>query len=1041
MNTRAIIVLTVLLVFGWAGAALAGEVCDKLPTAPGARVIAVSTVDQLGEAVGDPEALAVNNPAFPTATPGDFVCITTNLTVTAADVGPEGINITIPNITIYGAIVNSTTGARATLTAGTGLTGAIFVVGATGAQTPPAPNGTRNPTNVVITDPTFDCAGISATAITVLPGANNTVIELNTIGGLTGACGTAGVLVQADRDTNNDQARDDTDGDGVLEDTVGTRIRANTFDARSGDSGPAIWLEENVVGVGDPNVGALEDQPPFNQCTGATAGSNHTVIGSSSANAGFDTTAPFGPVVGNGPGADDGNLITSTTGTADWEVGILSEGSHICIRGNVIQTISGAAQPAIDDNGIQLDPGANGTAVWGNIIGSLQVAAPPVPAVGGDGIAVLGPFKLSSVTPDGDSLFDNIVGNVGVAGAQAALRGAADDGFVCQDERIFVQGSIQGAQRAVDNGDDGFDMSNVDADGEGFGCTKRDAVFNNDAINNANSGFELPFGDVVDNDAHNNGGDGFLGVTVGFLCGNVASQNGGDGFDVDDNNTFTDSGTFGSATCARGGNRALANGGDGFEIGGGNVFLPATVPGTPTIGGSPVHFAWCNGDNGVRMGTGGGDSNRIRRVSAINNRNDGFDTPLGSDDNHLSNNVAGNLATLSTTTCTPAGHPSSALALTLLPAGLTAGDQDNGWDNAGGTTASPNRAWRNTFGDPDFENASTLGANFTGNAANGIRTSGGSVVLEESSGTVGSTAAADLDGNGTSGEACNVITNNVAVGFYVASGSGANHQIDDFDGQGGTRLSNIYEQIGAAVDIEHDGTAATILKAEGLWTLVTVGPTPDIDVGPSAGTVQVSSTRVHTRTTVSQLLIDCAGDSGASPPTPPTPGPSNILGDVNGNSSFEQDDVNELLNALRNRASWLTDPSDSKFKVSDVARPCGKITRADYNRLRSSLLRVQRGRPALKSQCGSKGTIGFDPASAPRLLTVLSGQAGAAGVRVAVYDFAGRLLLEQKATGAQVALDLVQRELANGVYLAVVESLDADGRTLVREVRKVIVLR
>jgi hypothetical protein len=138
---------------------------------------------------------------------------------------------------------------------------------------------------------------------------------------------------------------------------------------------------------------------------------------------------------------------------------------------------------------------------------------------------------------------------------------------------------------------------------------------------------------------------------------------------------------------------------------------------------------------------------------------------------------------------------------------------------------------------------------------------------------------------------------------------------------------------------------------------------------------------------------------------------------------------------------WLTDPTDPKFKASDVARPCGKITRADYNRLRSSWQRVQRGRPALKSQCGSKGTIGFDPASAPRLLTVLSGQAGAAGVRVAVYDFAGRLLLEQKATGAQVALDLVQRELANGVYLAVVESLAADGRTLVREVRKVIVLR
>jgi hypothetical protein len=632
MNTRAIIVLTVLLVFGWAGAALAGEVCDKLPTAPGARVIAVSTVDQLGEAVGDPEALAADDPAFPTANPGDFVCITANLTVTAAAVGAEGINITIPNITIYGAIVNSTTGARARLTAGTGLTGAIFEVGATATQMAAMPavylappfNATGNPTNVRITDPIFDCAGISATAITVLPGANYTVIELNTIGGLSGRCSTAGVLVRADRDINGDQARDDTDGDGVLEDTKGVRIRANVFDARSGNSGPAIWLEENVVGVDDPNVGALEDQPPFEQCTTATAGSNHTVIGSSSANAGFaDTnTPPDGipdtPVVGNGPGADDGNLITSTAGTGTWSFGIRSEGSHICIRGNVILTRSGASNPAVTTDGIRLDPGANGTAVWGNIIGSLDATQR---AVGGDGIAVLGPFKLTSVTPDGDSLYDNIVGNVAfdATTGQGALRGAARNGFLCADERIYVQGSSQGAQRAVDNGDDGFDMSNVDGDGEGFGCTKRDAVFNNDAINNANSGFELPFGDVVDNDAHNNGGDGFLGVTVGFLCGNVASQNGGDGFNVDDNNTFTNSGTFGSATCARGGNRALANGGDGFEIGGNNVFLPATVPGTPTIGGSPVHFAWCNGDNGVRMGTGGGGSNRIRRVSAINN--------------------------------------------------------------------------------------------------------------------------------------------------------------------------------------------------------------------------------------------------------------------------------------------------------------------------------------------------------------------------------------------------------------------------------------
>jgi hypothetical protein len=951
-------------------------------------------------------------------------------------------------------------------------------------------NATGNPNSVAITDPIFDCAGNSGTAIDVLPGANNTVIELNIIGGLTGPCAVAGVLVEADNNSGlgglpgpGGQARFDADGDG-LEDTTGTRIRANVFIAANGASGPAIFLEENVLGNPDPNVGALEDQPPFEQCTTAGTDTVHTVVGSTSANATITNDNPpadgiadyadvgrGGALTDPGPWSrNDGNQIFGTGGS--WGGGIYSEGSHICIRGNLIGssvTVTAgvgsntATAGTIVGDGIRILPGGNGHAIWGNVIGGTAGGAAVAGVVTGNGIAILGPFKLTSVFPDGDSVYDNIIGNDDAFYSPDTVNvsGPSNDGVLCEDERIYVQGSSQGAQRVIGAGDDGFDMSNVDSDGEGFGCTKRDAVFNNDAINNANSGFELPFGDVVDNDAYNNGGDGFLGATVGFLCGNVAMSNGDssgeDGFDVGDNNTFTNSGTFGSATCARGGNRALANYSAGFRIGSNNTFLPADGPATPSIANSPVHFAWCNGSaennvdgNGVVIS---GDGNKVRNVSAINNKYNGFFNPPGSDNNELAYNVASNFTRpappapddISGAKCTPAGHPASAptLLTTDLPGGLSSFDQNNGWENNGANSttppALPNRAWRNTFGDIDFENSTNLGATYDGNVDYGILIGGNArTVLEESIGQVGATAAADLNANGKIGEACNVITNNGRIGLYNLS-SGARQQIDDADGQGGTRLSNIYEQIGTAVDIEHDGTGT--LKAEGLWTLVTVGPTPDIDVGPSTGIVQVSSTRVHTRTTVSQLLIDCAGDSGASPPTPPTPGPSNILGDVNGNSSFEQDDVNELLNALRNRASWLTDPSDSKFQVSDVARPCGKITRADYNRLRSSWLRVQKGRSALKSQCGSKGTIGFDPASAPRLLTVLSGQAGAAGVRVAVYDFAGRLLLEQKATGAQVALDLVQRELANGVYLAVVESLAADGRTLVREVRKVIVLR
>jgi hypothetical protein len=1118
MNTRAIIVLTVLLVFGWAGAALAGEVCDKLPTAPGARVIAVSTVDQLGEAVGDPEALAADDPAFPTANPGDFVCITANLTVTAAAVGAEGINITIPNITIYGAIVNSTTGARARLTAGTGLTGAIFVVGATGAQTPPAPNGTRNPTNVVITDPIFDCAGISATAITVLPGANYTVIELNTIGGLSGRCITAGVLVRADRDTDNDQARDDTDGDGVLEDTKGVRIRANVFDARSGNSGPAIWLEENVVGVDDPNVGALEDQPPFEQCTTATAGSNHTVIGSSSANAGFaDTnTPPDGipdtPVVGNGPGADDGNLITSTAGTGTWSFGIRSEGSHICIRGNVILTRSGASNPAVTTDGIRLDPGANGTAVWGNIIGSLDATQR---AVGGDGIAVLGPFKLTSVTPDGDSLYDNIVGNVAfdATTGQGALRGAARNGFLCADERIYVQGSSQGAQRAVDNGDEGFDMSGTaPADSEGFGCTKRDAVFNNDAIGNGGNGFEGG-SDFVDNDALVNMGHGFLvpGPGPNRFCGNVANDNGDSslnpfitglsGFAVDSNNVFTDGGTFGSATCARGGNTANANLFAGFFLGisppslnaTGNQLTRTAPPGLPF---STVHQANCNGVIGVFVD---GNNNWIAHVDAFSNGSRavisgsnvggaGITLEVGAYGNRLTQNRAGSLNYNATppATCPVAGTATGTVNAPVQAFGLGV-QGGNGPGAPAGATA--NVAWLNIFGDPDYNSDADIdgdddSAAGPGTGGSSVRTPGplegnhfgialgnhtaAVLRLEEQDGGSGLGTPQDLDGDGIVGMACNRIVGNNDVYNFTSPPApprggviqniaiAANLQLwADADGAGGTRLSNIWEGNGvftgdSATTVPSDlanGSTATgaagILNFEGAWTLVTIGPTPDIFVDPGLNTVQVSSPRNGGATTVDGLFANCVGDSGASPPTPPTPGPSNILGDVNGNSSFEQADLDELWNALHNRRAnpWLTDPTNPKFKASDVARPCGKITRADYNRLLSSRQRVQRGRPALKSQCGSKGTIGLDPASAPRLLTVLSGQAGAAGVRVAVYDFAGRLLLEQKATGAQVALDLVQRELANGVYLAVVESLAADGRTLVREVRKVIVLR
>jgi parallel beta-helix repeat protein len=295
---------------------------------------------------------------------------------------------------------------------------------------------------------------------------------------------------------------------------------------------------------------------------------------------------------------------------------------------------------------------------------------------------------------------------------------------------------------------------------------------------------------------------------------------------------------------------------------------------------------------------------------------------------------------------------------------------------------------------------------------------------------------------------CNVFQDNATGVRVTGTGTGNELNFQDvvaFDPaatQGNDFINNttahIDHQGTATVDGQNNfffGAFAGTLPAD---SLVVFGPGDGSAFGFVVGATATAALQLkRTGTSCSGFTPPGGGGGGGGGGSAP------VLGDVNLRNGFEQSDLDELLDALHNRSAnpWLTDPTNPQFKASDVARPCGKITRADYNRLLSSWQRVQRGRPALKSQCGSKGTIGFDPASAPRLLTVLSGQAGAAGVRVAIYDFAGRLLLEQKATGAQVALDLVQRELANGVYLAVVESLAADGRTLVREVRKVIVLR
>ncbi|MCS6903739.1 MAG: T9SS type A sorting domain-containing protein, partial [Candidatus Bipolaricaulota bacterium] len=95
----------------------------------------------------------------------------------------------------------------------------------------------------------------------------------------------------------------------------------------------------------------------------------------------------------------------------------------------------------------------------------------------------------------------------------------------------------------------------------------------------------------------------------------------------------------------------------------------------------------------------------------------------------------------------------------------------------------------------------------------------------------------------------------------------------------------------------------------------------------------------------------------------------------------------------------------------------------------------------LASQCGTNPIIGQPTSALGLVLNVLSGHAGAASVQATVYSLTGRRLLEQKASGTQIALELAKPKLANGVYLVVITSLGPDGRVLAREVRKVVILR
>jgi hypothetical protein len=371
MNTRAIIVLTVLLVFGWAGAALAEPQCPA--PMPGTSLFTVNDNTELTSAASLSNAT---------------ICIRANLTLSSE------VTFSGDNIFIVGADLNpSTSGQQRPVI--TGVAGGIFAftgngvqLGLTGAA---APNGAQRwglslraaaggsarairiagtANNVVIND--IDIFGrFTTAAIDVEPTAAPSPTRTIRIGGPRGAsvnvnqgnsivlnfdtaaANGPGIRVQGDplTETNvtisgNDIILCATAGGAVTPASTGVSVTCT--DAATSPNGIFLGVNANNGTVGDANNN-------FVTCTAADA----PVRGCPAPPAFF--------------AANSGNKITGA-----FTVGINIAGSSNVVRGNYIDP------PLI---GISLANTAKGNDVRGNLVFA--------DGTGSRGIEVLGPFPVT----------------------------------------------------------------------------------------------------------------------------------------------------------------------------------------------------------------------------------------------------------------------------------------------------------------------------------------------------------------------------------------------------------------------------------------------------------------------------------------------------------------------------------------------------------------------------------------------------------------------------------------------------------------------
>ncbi len=176
-------------------------------------------------------------------------------------------------------------------------------------------------------------------------------------------------------------------------------------------------------------------------------------------------------------------------------------------------------------------------------------------------------------------------------------------------------------------------------------------------------------------------------------------------------------------------------------------------------------------------------------------------------------------------------------------------------------------------------------------------------------------------------------------------------------------------------------------------------------------------------------------------------------GDVDLDGRVTVSDALLLADQLLRDCVGLTDEQKMIADVADPVAPEGavpmcntELTSADVAEIARLALGVSSSSASAEPQAPVRafGVSAVQAFAAKGALTVKAQGVGIQGVRVQLFDLAGRTVLDEGASGRQLRVRLLDeqgRPLANGVYLYVVEVKGVDGRVIRTDVRKLVVLR